>query len=81
MSQSTNQHNVLTTSQVCSRYGWSETTLWRRQRTNDYGIPFPLADFDGRPNKWLESTLLAWEEENRKNKRLKQDDLIKTTAA
>jgi predicted DNA-binding transcriptional regulator AlpA len=81
MSQSTNQHNVLTTSQVCSRYGWSETTLWRRQRTNDYGIPFPLADFDGRPNKWLESTLLAWEEENRSQKRQMQNQLIKTTAA
>lgn len=81
MWQSTNHHQVLTTIQVCSRYCWSLTTLWRRQRTYDYGIPFPLPDFGGRPNKWLESTLLAWEEENRKQKRQKQDQLIEITAA
>ncbi|WP_423186815.1 hypothetical protein ACO1PK_00950 [Alishewanella sp. d11] len=77
-----NQITVLTTDQVCARYGWSATTLWRKQRTKEVGsLAFPLADFEGNPNKWLISTLEAWETENRQLKRERQAALIKHTAA
>jgi hypothetical protein len=77
-----NQSTVLTTDQVCTRYGWSVTTLWRKQRSKDAGsLAFPLPDFEGNPNKWLVTTLVAWEAENRQLKRQKQDNLIKHTAA
>jgi predicted DNA-binding transcriptional regulator AlpA len=69
---------VLTTDEVCSRYQWSATTLWRQQRRAD--TPFPLPDFDGRPSKWLESTLTSWEEENRLAKRVKQQQMINQAA-
>lgn len=65
---------VLTTDEVCTRYQWSPTTLWRVQQRPD--SPFPLPDFEGRPNKWLGSTLEKWEEENRLAKRRKQQQMI-----
>lgn len=72
------KNRVLTTEDVCNRYQWSVTTLWRQQRRPD--TPFPLPDFDGRPSKWLESTLTQWEEENRLAKRLKQQQMISQAA-
>lgn len=77
-----NQSTVLTTDQVCARYSWSVTTLWRKQRSKETGsLAFPLPDFEGNPNKWLISTLEAWEKENRQLKRDRQEALIKHTAA
>lgn len=69
---------VLTTEDVCNRYQWSVTKLWREQRRAD--TPFPLPDFEGRPSKWLESTLTQWEEENRLAKRRKQQQMISQAA-
>lgn len=69
---------VLTTEDVCNRYEWSITGLWRAQLKKEN--PFPLPDFDGRPNKWLSSTLEKWEEENRLFKRQKQIERIKQAA-
>lgn len=70
--------SVLTTPEVCKRYGWSVTTLWRLQRQPS--APFPLPDFDGRPSRWLESTLKLWEEENRLAKRKQQQQMISQAA-
>ncbi|WP_430750707.1 helix-turn-helix transcriptional regulator [Halomonas campaniensis] len=55
------QHQYVSTSQLCERYGRSSRTIYRWQRT--IGFPKPLIPGgNGSESRWRESDIQAWEE-------------------
>ena len=48
---------IMTPTEICSKFGWSKTTQWRRVKIDQ----FPAAiDLGGSQRVWLENEVAEW---------------------
>lgn len=61
---------IIFTKDILDRYQISEKTLWKWRDKDKmpraFLVPFPAPTIPGVPNRWRQSDVMEWEENNRK---------------